>query len=306
MTTNTARNFALQLGALASLYLSLSFLLVLLFGLINILFPDPAVEGYWAIESAQSSIRIGIAMTVVFFPTYLILTRTVNRTRRNEQEGAYLTLTKWLIYLSLLVGGGVLLGDLVAVIMTFLEGDLTARFILKALAVLVVVGGAFYYYIKDAQSYWVTHEKESIMYGGVMALVVLAAVVLGSMNIATPSEVREQRIDDQQVSDLQNIQWRIEEFIFSNDRLPESLDEAFVTEVPAAPEGREAYSYQLSDNGFELCATFAQPSRGNDFEFARPPRVDPNAVIQNAFVWEHPAGRYCFERSVNLPDNASE
>jgi hypothetical protein len=91
---NTARNFALQLGALVSLYVSLSFLLVLLFGVINLTFPDPA-EGYWAVDSAQSSIRIGIAVLVVFFPAYLILQRTVNRIRRREPAGSYLTLTKW-------------------------------------------------------------------------------------------------------------------------------------------------------------------------------------------------------------------
>jgi hypothetical protein len=37
-----------------------------------------------------------------------------------------------LVYLSLLVGGGVLLGDLVAVILAFLNGEITTRFILKA------------------------------------------------------------------------------------------------------------------------------------------------------------------------------
>jgi hypothetical protein len=48
-----------------------------------------------------------------------------------------------LVYLSLLVGGGVLLGDLVAIILAFLNGEITTRFILKAGVLLVVVGAAF-------------------------------------------------------------------------------------------------------------------------------------------------------------------
>ncbi|MEN9922388.1 MAG: hypothetical protein RL097_665, partial [Candidatus Parcubacteria bacterium] len=39
MENHTAKHFVLQLGSLASLYLSLSFLLVLLFGVINLIFP---------------------------------------------------------------------------------------------------------------------------------------------------------------------------------------------------------------------------------------------------------------------------
>ena len=112
METNTARNFALQLGSLIALYVSLSALIAVIFGVINITYPDQA-EGYWAYDSAQQGIRFGIAMLLVFFPTYVVLTRTVNQIRRKE-TGTYLTLTKWLVYLSLLVGGGILLGDLVA------------------------------------------------------------------------------------------------------------------------------------------------------------------------------------------------
>jgi hypothetical protein len=128
MNHNTPKHFALQIGSLISLYLSLAFLLVLLFGIINLKFSD-ATQGYWAIESASSSVRLGIAMLAVFFPTYLVLTRLVNKLRRGKNAEQYLTLTKWLIYSSLTIGIGALLIDLAVIIMTFLEGEVTARFI---------------------------------------------------------------------------------------------------------------------------------------------------------------------------------
>ncbi len=108
---NTAKNFALQLGSLISLYISIVALIILLSGVITLQYPDVA-NGYWEQESASSSIRFSIAMLFVFFPTYIALTRMVNTIRRVEQ-GVYLALTKWLIYLSLLIGGGAILGDLV-------------------------------------------------------------------------------------------------------------------------------------------------------------------------------------------------
>jgi hypothetical protein len=114
---NTAKNFALQLGSLISLYVSIGALIALLFGIITLLYPDSA-QYAWEGESARITIRTTIAILVVFFPTYITLTRIVNKIRRTE-SGTYLTLTKWLIYLSLLIGGGVLLGDLVTVLNSF-------------------------------------------------------------------------------------------------------------------------------------------------------------------------------------------
>ena len=135
MNPNTPKHFVLQLGALISLYLSVIFLLVMVFGAINLAFPD-AANGIWEVNSSNDMVRIGVAMTVVFFPVYLLLTRAVNNFRRQNKAERHI-LTKWLIYLSLLLGGGALLIDLVVVIMAFLEGEITERFILKALAVLV-------------------------------------------------------------------------------------------------------------------------------------------------------------------------
>lgn len=297
MENNTAKHTVLQLGSLVTLYLSVSFLVVLLFSIINLQFPD-AAESYWEIESASSSVRLAIAMLVVFYPTYIVLTRKVNVNRRQETSSLYLGLTKWLIYLSLLVGGGVLLGDAVAVILGFLEGDLTTRFFLKAMALLLVVGGAFYYYLKDAQGYWVTNEKASKTYGLVVSLVVLASVVTGFFFIETPATVREMRLDEAQITDLQNIQWQLESKIaISSSTVPATLEEAYGgLEIPQAAEGREAYSYEVTDVGFTLCATFSHNSNSDQAMWG--PSFDKDALIQNGNDWQHKAGRYCFERVV--------
>ncbi len=299
MENHTAKHFVLQLGSLASLYLSLGFLLSLLFGIINIMFPD-AVDDYWVIEGAHSSVRLGIAMVIVFFPTYLILTRLVNTMRRSEASGAYLVLTKWLVYLSLLVGGGVLLGDLVAIIMTFLEGEITQRFICKALAVLVVVGAAFYYYILDARGYWLKNEQKSIMFAVGAIVVVLASLGFGFLNIETPAAVREQKLDATQVTDLQQIQWRVQDYAMTNSTLPDSLDKLSEPAIPVAPENRAAYRYTVTKEGFELCATFTQPSTENEnYMYPASTGIEGKMLIQNPDNWQHGTGEVCFKRVVN-------
>ncbi len=297
MENNTAKHFVLQLGSIITLYLSVSFLLVLLFSVINLVVLD-ATEGYWAIESNSSSVRLGIAFLIVFFPAYLFLTRKVNVVRRKETNASYLGITKWLMYLSLLVGGGVLLGDMVAIILAFLEGDLTTRFILKALVLLVVVGAAFFYYLQDARGYWITKEKQSLLFAQGMTLVVVASLIVGFLYTETPSEVREMRLDETQIQDLQQIQWRVEEALrVSSTSLPVSIAELYGDfDAPQAPEDRPAYSYEVTAEGFNLCATFSRDSQTEDEMFR--PTFDEAMPIKNADNWQYKGGRYCFERVV--------
>ncbi len=299
---NTAKNFAMQLGSLVSLYVSLSALIVLLFGIINIKFPDPALDYYYTFGGDASSVRFSIALLVIFFPTYLILTRFVNKIRRVE-HGTYLTLTKWLIYLSLLVGGGVLLGDLVLILNNFLNGDLTTRFVLKAIAFFLVVGTAFVYYLFDAKGYWQAHEKTSIKYGGIVSVVVLVALISGFMKIETPAQVREMRIDQAQVNDLQIIQNRIEEFYTRNNTLPASLTELYTGLVaPIASAERVAYRYNVVDKTtYQLCAEFAYPTQKSVHEYSMA-ATRKGEFYTRDFAWDHGTGEKCFERKITVPD----
>lgn len=296
MKQNIAKNFVLQLGALGSLYLSVVFLLVLLFGLINLLFPA-ATDQYWDIEQAQQSIRVGIAVLVVFFPVYLTLTRLVNQQRRKFSGGNYLGVTKWLLYLSLLVGGVTLLIDLVIVITTFLEGEISERFLLKALAVLIIVGIAVFYYARDAKGYWLDHEKASLAVAGVATGVVILTLIVGFLNIDTPTEVRQQKLDQMQVQDLREIQWLIQEYYVANEQLPEDLDAIPQTSRFQAPENRAGYSYETTENGFRLCAEFSKPAPQRD-RYAYPTALDKDMTIVGADDWYYEPGEWCFERSV--------
>jgi len=294
---NNAKHFALQLGALITLYVSVGSLISLLFGVITIAFPDPTNS--WEYVGATDGIRFAIALLVVFFPAYIALTRIVNRERRGTGV-PYLGLTKWLIYLSLVVGGIALLADFVAVIYNFLNGDLTMRFLLKALAMFVVVGLPCAYYFYDTRGYWITHESRSKQYGAIVAVLIAIAIVVGYMHIETPSEVREQRKDEQTISDLSTIQSHLENAFALSNTLPESLDtlEERIT-IPTAPEGRPAYEYtKTSATTFTLCATFENPSRPDEItQYESMSEIG----IKNPYDWSHKEGRTCFERVMNEP-----
>jgi hypothetical protein len=292
-----AKSFVLQLAALATLFVSLPAFITLVFSIINLQFPDVA-EQYWQIESAESSIRYSIAVLVIFFPAFLVLTRKVNESRRNEGQ-LYHTLTRWLIYLALLVAGMIMLGDLAVVVYTFLNGEITLRFILKAVALLLVIGGASYYYLLDARDHWQRKERESIQIGIGTLVVVLGFVIYGFTLIDAPSVAREARIDQEQVNDLQDIQWRIEAYHQENDSFPANIGMLYQDfPEPVAPEGRESYEFDITGpDTYELCAVFAHATPASERSLAKPMVTGNDVYLQNQ-NWEHAAGRKCFERKI--------
>jgi len=225
----------------------------------------------------------------------------VNQNRRQSKDNAYLGLTKWLIYLSLLVGGLVLLGDMVAIIIGFLEGELTMRYILKAVAVFAVTGAAFFYYIKDAQGYWLKREKQSLIYAAVATVVITTTLIAAILHIPNPAVVREMNIDQKIVNDLSEMQWKIEDYHQQNDALPADLATAFREfNVPNAPEGRANYTYTFesaSSTNYKLCGNFAYDSNyfGNSYNGSGYMYQGVNPRNHN---WDFKAGEWCFEREV--------
>lgn len=293
MHKNTPKHFVIQLGALIALYVSITALTVLVFSIINLKFPDESY--YWEGESAREAIRTCMAVLIVFFPTFIALTRISNQNRRKESNGEYTGLTRWLVYVSLMVAGGVLLGDLVTLINYFLNGEITTRFIYKVFALFFIVGSAFHYYLLDVRGYWNKRVDRSIQFGIGAVVLVVAALTFGFQYIETPNEVREQRLDQQQVNDLQSVQSYVENYFLTNDQLPGFLTDAYDgLPIPTAPEGRPEYTYTITgDTSYELCATFAAPSATLDEPYSMP--IDAN------YNWNHQAGEWCFDRTITMP-----
>lgn len=295
---NLPKNFIIQLGSLIALYVSVAALLTLIFNTINVAIPDAAAGSYeWT--SSQSAMRSSLAILVVFFPVYLVLTRTVNQARRTA-DTTYNTFTRWLVYLSLLAAGIAMLIDLVIVVTYFLEGEITTRFLLKAASVILVLGAVFYYYLRDAQGYWQMRMGMSVMYGAVASAIVIGAIFASLYHLETPREAREARIDNEQIGSLQEIQWRIEEYYRTNEALPDNLAALYGEfPIPKAPDNRTPYEYVVTtEKSYQLCATFVRDSSvtGADYTVARP--VTGPALSKNN-NWDYKPGRWCFEREID-------
>jgi len=141
-----------HLFAIVTLYLSAVALGTLLFQFVNLAFPDAlSGTGSYVLDGVYRSMRFAIASLVVAFPAYLLTMRALGRSYVRTPEKRALRIRKWLVYLTLFIAAVVMVGDLISLLNQFLQGELTVRFGLKILAVFLVSGSIFYYYLTDAR-----------------------------------------------------------------------------------------------------------------------------------------------------------
>jgi len=202
----TPKDFFLYLGVTVSLYVSAVSLIGLLFSVIDQAFPGPLAY----IDPYSTGVRTAIATLIVIFPVFILVSRYVYGMERSTPEKRELGVRKWLTYFNLFVGALILIIDLVVLLNRFLGGtDFTTGFVLKVIAVFVIVGGLFSFYVYDLRHPPVEAGNTSRNAGLAAIAIVMISLVVGFIVMGSPSTQRAKHYDDQRVSDLQNINYQI-------------------------------------------------------------------------------------------------
>ena len=123
----------------------------LLFALIDTAIPDELEEGYGWGGARDTQMRQAIASLIVGGPLFAWLALHIRKQRRSNPAMQRSTVRKWLTYATLIIAAFTLVGDAIGLVYGFLAGELSARLILKLLVVAILAGGAFFYFIRDAE-----------------------------------------------------------------------------------------------------------------------------------------------------------
>ena len=284
------KDFFLHFGAVITLYVSAISLINLLFEVINTAFPD-ALENYVAPYSY--TMRLSVASLIILYPLYLFLMRTIRVDVEAHPEKREVGIRKWLTYLTLFIAGIAVVVDLITLINTFLGGEISTRFVLKVLVVLVVAGIVFGYYVYDLKVTTSVNLKVIRAFRwGTLALV-LVSIIGSFFVIGSPMKQRDLRFDERRTSDLQTIQWQIINYWQQKGVMPKTLadleDPISGFTVPTDPQKVYQYEYTVGSksNMFSLCATFSAESP-----------TGTNYYPQNE-SWNHGVGKVCFDRAVD-------
>lgn len=292
----TAKDFFLNLGAIIALYTTVYNLINLLFTVINKAYPQ-ITNGYC--YGCSQSISFPVATLIIFFPIFIFLSWLMSKDFVIHPEKKNLGIHKWLTYITLFIAGLAFAGDLVTILYYFIDGqELTTGFLLKALAVLVISGLLFYYYITDIRKMMTSHEKMSwrILAG----VIILTSISWGFFVLGSPRTQRLIKYDEQKVNDLQNINNQVQSYFQMKGSLPLSLSDLSVVNgyVPVDQQTGKAYEYILigqSAKTYELCATFNKESTTQKGGYLAYPTYGGDGFT----YWNHPVGRYCFEQTID-------
>jgi uncharacterized protein YacL len=144
----SAQEAFMYLVLFLTLYISAIALGTLLFQFINRWLPDALLNDYNRFGSLNA-IRQSTASLIIAYPIFLAMSALLRRAIVRDPDKKSSKIRKWLTYITLFIAAGIIIGDLIALVMSFLNGDLTLRFILKVLTVGGIAGVIFGYYLWD-------------------------------------------------------------------------------------------------------------------------------------------------------------
>ncbi|MDA8384292.1 MAG: DUF5671 domain-containing protein [Betaproteobacteria bacterium] len=281
----------------------------LYFAVIDKVYPDPLGPGF---DIDDQRIRHAIASLLIAFPGYVVAMRFWFRRFAAGEGRSESRLTRWLTYVVLLLASVTMVSDLITVLYHLLQGEVTPRFMLKAVTILALSGLVFsFYYLERRRIQYRKAVGRSAFHGlgGLVGGLVLMGIVLGFLQAGSPERARARAFDLQRSARLQALSGCIERYAREMGQLPGSLaavrtsgDFVYCANSMQDPATHRDFEYRvvtgLRNQGqarvgaYELCATFDLPS-------AR--ASDEGGSVGNRVLWyEHPAGRGCHTVTAHL------
>jgi hypothetical protein len=236
----------------------------------------------YATTSFRSEVAWELATIIVALPIFAFVSRTIAAGISSRPEMADSGVRKWLTYSALVVTAMCLIGDGIAFLSSFLTGDLTLRFVLKALVLVGLAGGIFTYYLSAVRGEAVEPRRDRVYAASALAVAALA-LALGFLGVGTPAHARDVALDQRRVDSLSAIAAAVHADYVNHHRseAPATLDGLGLPPGNLHdPETKAPYEYRrLGGSAYELCATFVQTE----------PAGYPN--------YAHGIGRTCFRRN---------
>lgn len=318
----TPKFFFISLGVIITLITSVSAFLVLLFETLNKKFPDVlnATYEYGYSSYSYDSIRATLAILIIFFPIFLVLSYFWRKLSKAELGLKDNIIFKWMIYLVIFIASLVIAIDLVTLVEYFVSGEITNRFIFKVLGTAVIASLAGFNYFYELKNHDKLEAKNrlSVLLSLLSVILFLSLVVWSFSIMGSPKEQRAWRLDNKRVSDLQNLQSQIINYWQQKEKLPTSLVELSNPmtgySLPVDPEFEKGnkYEYIMKDNlAFELCATFTAeiPKGWQEYNYGgvMPMYKETSDVAISSAPypsgindsWDHKIGRTCYTRTID-------
>ncbi len=271
MEKTHAKDFFLHIAVIIFLYLSVISFLQIIFNIVDYIFPSEIYNTYINVSWQTAALTISIPLTIIFMSI-------IYSEYKKHPEKKSLKIREWLVYLTLFVAVITFAIDLITLFYYFFDGrEITTRFLIKIISVMLVSASVFFYFIYDIKDK-ITPKIKKIVAFTLIFITAITIIVVFSI-VGTPEQQRKKRIDEQKIFELMSLQNSISYFWETKNKLPESLDELKKENIYYLPINYQ-YEYNvLNSTSFEICTTFYYSNTNSE--------------------WSHTDGRYCFVRDVS-------
>ncbi len=289
------KNIFLYLTAFITLGYDVWHFLSVIFSAIDKKIPDILDSTYNYYSSyANDSFRFSVASLIVMFPLYVLVSWYINRQIEKNKMDAESKIRHAMIWATMLITVLSIAGSLVSIIYNYLGGELSNRFVYKALSVTLVsiVIGVYYYYTLN-RDYKIKTNTPVVV--GTLALVAVLLICIYCISIVdSPAMARNKKLDENSLSNLHEIEYAISIYQTEKGSLPDdikyitaSFSQSFNPDVIYFPEAiadsytldpntNKVYKYKVIKNGvaikngtatstYELCPMFvSEMAQKND------------------------------------------
>jgi len=297
--TNNAAKFAFfyMLSLVALIFMALSTGMII-FQIINKNIADILNE--YSGRFSDGALKFAISALVISAPIFFFTARQIYKNLFRGGLDKDSGVRKWLTYFILLVSSVVMIGWLIATLNGFLNGELTTKFLLKAIAAISIAVAIFTFYFYDIKREEVKGKKDKIIqiYFYASLAVVIVVFTASLFTVESPAEARSRKFDNMILDNFSQIDSAINEYYRSNEKMPENLEilkeeYSYIEEKDLRdPVSGDQYKYNiLEDNKYELCAVFRTSNKDED--------------VRDYYYkeqWPHDAGEQCLSKRVRKKD----
>lgn len=150
----TPKDFFLHLFNMFLLYATVISLTTALFQIINLGISDPLdSEQYYRVTSYKSTLKTALSFLIVVLPVEVAMAWFMIKRFSVEPAQRHLRVRRWLVALTMFATAVTILGSFVVLVNHLLDGELTLRFVLKVVTMLVVSGLVFGYFLWDMRTH---------------------------------------------------------------------------------------------------------------------------------------------------------
>ncbi len=305
---NLAKYTFLYLLSLVTLIMTTLAVGNVLFEVINKFIADPLLVN--GVYYDPTVMKMAIATLIIAGPIYFVTTSVILKSLAIGMLNKEAIPRRWLSYLIILISSFVMLGFLISVLFSFLDGELTMRFALKSLVALLLSGGIFGFYFYDVRRDQVEQKDKVILVFGLIGMTtVLASLITSFFFVESPTAARNRKHDQSLVANFEQIDSGINSYFNENKKLPDNLsvlvnEKRFITELMIKDLiTNEPIVYNiLGEKKYQICATFSTSNIG----------VSPN-IDYSVTRWPHKQGSDCISQQifqadkgpVNIPTNGA-